>query len=69
MKPAASEKWAALPLGELHSENRCALCGTLGREDLTLRRTVLALTRAMCHICVDTTACEHRRYEQRRKVG
>ena len=67
------ERWGALPLGELHPEDRCALCGEVGKEwpciDVawnSLHRTVLAYTQAAALVCVDTVACERRRAERKR---
>jgi len=71
---AARERWGALPLGELHPDSHCALCGVPamygryaeGQEPV--RRTQLVTTRAWALICVDVIACERRRYNQRRKI-
>lgn len=71
------ERWGALPLGELHPVDRCALCGIEGKEhpiwepvvgDVALKRTTLALTRSHALVCVDTSTCERRREQQKRLV-
>jgi len=71
-----TERWGALPLGELHPEDRCAFCGRGGivgprrdeqgeNQDADLVRTVLAFTRAPAVICVDTVACLRRRQKMK----
>lgn len=60
------ELWGALPLGELHTEGVCAYCGAKGELNAELTRTVLAMTQAVAHICVDLIACERRRYRGKR---
>jgi hypothetical protein len=64
-----AERWGALPLGELHAEGRCALCGLRGELERSLKRTVLATTQAVAHVCIDSVVCERRRYNQRRRVA
>jgi hypothetical protein len=74
-----SERWGALPLGELHAEDRCAWCGHGGivgpirdregeNEDADLYRTVHPMTLAPCVVCVDTVACERRRYYKNKRI-
>ena len=58
-----SERFGALPLGELHAEGVCAYCGRRGELERDLRRTVHRMTLAVAEICVDLVACERRRYK------
>lgn len=58
------ERFGALPLGELHPEDRCALCGTRG-EFPELKRIVLLSTHAQAFRCADQIACIRRRREAR----
>ena len=51
-----------VPLGELHAKSVCALCGHEGVLEEDLKRTVLRSTIAVAHVCVDSVACERRRY-------
>jgi len=66
------ERFGALPLGELHPEKRCALCGldsrSPGAHNEKLRQTTLQMTRALCMVCVDIVACQRRRYNARRRI-
>ena len=55
---SAAERWAALPLGELHPTDVCRYCGTKG--DLML--TVFRDTNAIGPRCVDSVACIRRRH-------
>ena len=68
-----TERFGALPLGELHAEGVCAYCGH--RAELRdrwpwtmsgvpgLMRTVHVATQAVAHVCIDVVACERRRYK------
>lgn len=70
-RESVAARWAALPLGELHAEGVCAFCGLSGHVDgryPTLRRTVLAMTRATAHVCIDVVGCERRREVRRRRA-
>jgi len=65
--PAPSPgRFGALPLGELHAEGVCLYCGARGELQVELHRTVMAMTQAIAHVCVDTLACQRRRYTLRR---
>ena len=57
-------QWGALPLGELHDEGVCALCGSRG-EWPKLKRTILLSTHAHAHVCSDVVACIRRRRKAR----
>jgi hypothetical protein len=52
------QRHALLPLGELHPENCCALCGWKYQP---LKQTVLVSTRARGMRCLDSVACVRRR--------
>lgn len=54
------EKWGALPLGELHPDNRCAWCGVKGEP---MMYTVHKDTLAPCYGCIDYCACIRRRHK------
>jgi hypothetical protein len=65
----SAERWGALPLGELHPSDRCALCGADAAYgnyrpgQVAVRLTNLAVTQSHALVCVDTVACERRRYK------
>jgi hypothetical protein len=54
----AAERWAGLPLGELHPVDKCAFCGIRGEP---LIYTVILSTNAPGRRCVDSVACIRRR--------
>ena len=56
-------RWGALPLGELHPEDACALCGNRTRHK---HRVVIASTHAIGYRCVDSVACVR---ERKRRKG
>jgi hypothetical protein len=58
---ANRRRWAALPMGELHSPETCAYCGYRGRLDIDMRRTVIVSTHAVGYRCEDVVACARRR--------
>lgn len=64
-KPSGSarERWGALPMGELHPEDRCALCGDTRAAK---RRTVILSTHAIGYRCLDDVACLKRKRKAQR---
>ena len=71
-----TERWGALPLGELHAEGICYRCGaqvvTGHREprvgDISGRTTLHRGTLAYADVCSDPIACERRRYNKTKRI-
>jgi len=58
----SSERWGALPLGELHPKERCAYCGSATAPTWII---TLPMTHARARTCIDTSACERRRQKMK----
>jgi hypothetical protein len=54
------DRLALLPLGRLHSYNRCAYCGATSTE-AELRRRILGVTYAEAVVCTSLADCLRRR--------